>query len=612
MSILDITKPRDLITGGPAQLVEPMGFFEGVGLSERANTLNRNFNSSSMATREATKARDELFEKLSGESVTTLYDPTLVFRESLEDGWYKHKDRIGPITQKKIDEEILKRRKSDPRFNDVKTWDEVQADARNRARLSQQEYDRRFDNTDGLMKYLSAFTGNAISMMKDPVQVMSMGFGAGAASGILRTAAIEFGIGAATELAIQPEVMRWQKEVGNKYGIDQALLSVITAGLGAGAIGGTFKAASRSFAKVSEVQFSKVLDKVSQIEGLNPKIKTLIDEMKLKAEERELTPSRDTARHQENVQVAARSLDEGKMPDIQNTRIIDEIDGLPKEAFGFFAPEAKFRVGAESIPVEKMKPEQITQVVTENLLPKISREIAEDLVREQFQVGAANVKRLNSDIKMIQEQVAAIADNKKKQKKVIRENFKGQKGKVARKEEKRQIDEVNKQYRKQEFDLSRQKMLLENKLDRVAFQKERKAAVEQMKQGKIPDGDDYTSTMIRDTLDKVVEATKQGVKINKAAKSARVKTNAEKMKNIGASPVNQLPYQRVLEMVQETEKGAEGIFSRVDTDFNSIPDDAVIFDEAGNQMTKKQIKELFANDEAEQAAINFCSIGGAR
>lgn len=88
---------------------------------------------------------------------------------------------------------------------------------------------------------LGGFAGTAVGAMRDPINAISLAFGAGAASGIVRTALIEGAVGAGSEAAIQGLNYGFKQEIDPNFGIRDALYEVAAAGAGGAVLGGGIK-----------------------------------------------------------------------------------------------------------------------------------------------------------------------------------------------------------------------------------------------------------------------------------------------------------------------------------------------------------------------------------
>lgn len=84
--------------------------------------------------------------------------------------------------------------------------------------------------------------GGIAGAMTDPLNIASMFMGAGAASGILRTAAIEAGLAAGSQAVIEAGTAPFKQQVDPKWGLGDAAESIAMAGAGGAVIGGGLKA----------------------------------------------------------------------------------------------------------------------------------------------------------------------------------------------------------------------------------------------------------------------------------------------------------------------------------------------------------------------------------
>lgn len=100
------------------------------------------------------------------------------------------------------------------------------------------------------MGKLGEFVGSAGAVLTDPVVLLSLPFGAAASSGILRTALVEAGVGAASEAAIQPEVYQFKQSIGSPYTLSDAAMNVLLAGVGSGVGAAVIKGAGKALSAV--------------------------------------------------------------------------------------------------------------------------------------------------------------------------------------------------------------------------------------------------------------------------------------------------------------------------------------------------------------------------
>jgi hypothetical protein len=88
---------------------------------------------------------------------------------------------------------------------------------------------------------IGSFAGPLLTVFADPVDAATLGFGAKATSGVLRTATVEGLINAGAEIPQQPAVQDYRKRMGLEHGYDQALKNILSAGIGGFALGGGLK-----------------------------------------------------------------------------------------------------------------------------------------------------------------------------------------------------------------------------------------------------------------------------------------------------------------------------------------------------------------------------------
>jgi len=89
---------------------------------------------------------------------------------------------------------------------------------------------------------LGVFTGAVGATISDPAILLTLPFGAAAASGILRTAVVEGLVAVSTEAAIQPQIQGYRDDLGLDAGLDRALTNILFAGVGGAGFGAGLKA----------------------------------------------------------------------------------------------------------------------------------------------------------------------------------------------------------------------------------------------------------------------------------------------------------------------------------------------------------------------------------
>jgi len=90
----------------------------------------------------------------------------------------------------------------------------------------------------GISGTLGGFAGTLGGSLTDPALLASLAAGAPASAGIIRTALIEAGIGAASEVPIQAAVQTQRANIGLDAGLDRALRNIAAAGVGGGILAG--------------------------------------------------------------------------------------------------------------------------------------------------------------------------------------------------------------------------------------------------------------------------------------------------------------------------------------------------------------------------------------
>lgn len=90
-----------------------------------------------------------------------------------------------------------------------------------------------------------ALLGDVAGTATDPLQIVSMFAGAGAASGILRTMAVEAGIAATTQAGIEAGTAGFKQAADPSYGLPEAVGNIAMAGAGAAVISGGIKVAGK-------------------------------------------------------------------------------------------------------------------------------------------------------------------------------------------------------------------------------------------------------------------------------------------------------------------------------------------------------------------------------
>ncbi|MDJ1633204.1 hypothetical protein [Rhizobium rhizogenes] len=97
------------------------------------------------------------------------------------------------------------------------------------------------DNSTSWASSLGGFAGTAVGAMRDPLNAMTMAFGAGPAAGILRTAATEGALGAGAQALGTAVAYDYRKQVDPNFNFSTAAYEVAAAGVGGAVLGGGLK-----------------------------------------------------------------------------------------------------------------------------------------------------------------------------------------------------------------------------------------------------------------------------------------------------------------------------------------------------------------------------------
>lgn len=144
-----------------------------------------------------------------------------------------------------LDNIILEGRKSAPQeWAGIKTTAEIEEFTRSVARQARTEFeDTASRATSGTDAIAGSLAGGLTGSFTDPYNLATMPLGIGSGFGILKTMLFEGGLNAAIEAEQIPSVMKWQKELGYKYGVGEAAADIAMAGGGGAALTGLARSA---------------------------------------------------------------------------------------------------------------------------------------------------------------------------------------------------------------------------------------------------------------------------------------------------------------------------------------------------------------------------------
>lgn len=253
------------------------------------------------------------------------------------------------------DEQVLELRKKNP-ASTLKTSDELMKDIQEEARILRERNAIGAKNTTAGGK-AGGVLGVMAGAVTDPVVLATLPFGAGRgpqaltfAQQVLRAGMIEGGIATGTELAIQPSVYQYKKEIESPYTVSDAALNVILAG-GAGSIlGAGFRGLGefwRAYRKnrperpltALERDAEKVVEDTVELMEANPYERTLDGERA----------------HQTNAEAAAEAIVRGEtldhMPAEAPRRLehrASELNALDPESLKVDPERFQFKSGADA------------------------------------------------------------------------------------------------------------------------------------------------------------------------------------------------------------------------------------------------------------------------
>lgn len=490
--------------------------------------LNYNMDSSNAAMRKAMEPRDKLYESLTGSPISSLWYKESPFEGSPDVGFHRttgsYKDAI-------VDKEILKLREKDARFNDVKTSSELVDDAKRIAQeqfLRTRELEERYEGST----FTASLAGGMVAAFKDPIQLLTLPFGASFGSGksllgfMVKEAAISMGV----ETAIQPYVFDWQKELGQKYGFGDVALNILAAGAGGAVLSGGIAGTARLSSKLYNLAKNSP----------NRQSAHAAEEIADAVRQREAIPSQDIQRHARNVEVTAEAFNAGRKleADELDTRLIDQQDGIPAQAFAFLDPEAEFKVttritdkagnviSEKSAPkkVKDMTASQLRKAVETRILPDIKKDLDEAIQmmeRDLNRVPLADIDQinlkinqskksfderislLNSEIKSLKDKLSKTRGRDKEAKARLSSEI-ASKEKTIREESGIHVGRID--------SLTQKRNRAYGQLDKLETLNDFRKARADILKGRIPEGDSSPAREIRAVLDRVTEGAKRSKK----------------------------------------------------------------------------------------------------
>jgi len=171
----------------------------------------------------------------------------------------KSKDSLSSDWQGIIEPNLEALRERFPDAN-IRNRDEIDADIAAQAKMLRDDFEETYSYADPYAAFFGTLGGGAVASMADPINIMTLPIGAGKVAGasfvqgLSIIVARSFGIGFATEAAIQPLVYDYKKEIESPYDLQDALFNMSAAGVGNGLLNGLGHSIARGFDRITSKQ----------------------------------------------------------------------------------------------------------------------------------------------------------------------------------------------------------------------------------------------------------------------------------------------------------------------------------------------------------------------
>lgn len=235
---------------------------------------------------------------------------------------------------KLADAKIMEGRATDPdKWNDIQTNEQIRHEIVRRGQVSKENLDVVANASAGnFSRYGGQLLGGIAGSFQDPINLATLPFGMSAGVSTLRAIGGEFLLNAAIELAEQPKIAAWQKEMGYKYGFAEGAADVVTAGIGGGALTAIMRGARFGAEKLTTTS-THVLNKVASSPNVPARAREAatylgraahLDEQPHpsiadRAVKGETRADDAMTEHRRNIAETARAFDEGRKPDLTET-----------------------------------------------------------------------------------------------------------------------------------------------------------------------------------------------------------------------------------------------------------------------------------------------------
>lgn len=365
----------------------PMNIFESVEAGFEYYKYNYNSNAQRLLENNQIQKQENALSDILGQSVVDIIGEDV----------YNSDQRFSAI------DNLIKdyRNKNDERFNDILTTEEMKIAAVEEAQKIGIDYEKRIRGASPLETVAGGIIGSLGASLQDPVTWATLGAGAVVSAAtrttsVLRLIAVEAGIGAASEAALQPFISEWQKTIGNQYGLGDALTNVAFAGLLSGGFSGLASVPFRSAVEGARNKSSILFEIAASSEKTPEYARSVLRQMSDVARVREsnifneVTP-KTIAAHNNNVRLINEA--------IEQRRSLDTVE-LDTTASRL----------ANDVPNKPIKPEKLIdkdEADFNNLdLKKIQRVLDEDSIKKINEIDELEFETFvkeNPDVKITYE-----------------------------------------------------------------------------------------------------------------------------------------------------------------------------------------------------------------
>ncbi|MGQ4274971.1 hypothetical protein [Terrihabitans sp. B22-R8] len=227
-------------SGTPEVAGPPVELGEGLSVAWREATEFSASNAQDILRLEIVSERMEEFERATGESVPLPFN--LFGPASTAEAITEWADDEMPGLRERFSHVSL------PGLTSAEVGDEVRKRS-GAARKGLTDLQKRPQTLGGS---IGQFIGSVGGALRDPINLGSMVFGAGAATGILKTALVEGGIGMASQAAVEVASSDFKQSVDPKYGASDIAGNIATAAAGGAILGAGIKGAAVAWRHVKQ------------------------------------------------------------------------------------------------------------------------------------------------------------------------------------------------------------------------------------------------------------------------------------------------------------------------------------------------------------------------